>query len=112
MKSPPQDERRRYWILSALRDNGAAMSTDQTYDAVRELRRKANEPLTPRELKYTRKAGTEPVWKNEIRHATRLMVEDGRMTRPRHGWWGITDRGRQWLDAFLIIDDDPIENDI
>jgi hypothetical protein len=45
MKPVPQDERGRYWILSALRDNGGLMLTNQVYLKVRDLRERMNNPL-------------------------------------------------------------------
>jgi hypothetical protein len=118
MKSPRQDERRRYLILLALRDNGGPMLLSQVYLKVRDLREKMNDPLSARELKPVGRTRKEPTYINEIRHASRLMVDDGRMTRRRHGWWEITENGREWLEtstwlvSSIVEDDGPISHDI
>lgn len=117
MKTPPQDEVRRYLILSALRDNRGPMLVSQVYLRVRALREKMGEPLTTRELKPTRKTKRELTWINETRQASRLMVDDGRMRRSGHGLWEITGKGIKWLEASTwlvskIVAADSVDEDI
>jgi hypothetical protein len=93
------------------------MLLSQIYLKVSALREKMNDPLTARERKPIGRTKKEPTWINEIRHASRLMVDDGRITRPSHGLWEITEKGLEWHKASTwlvssIVDDDPIDNDI
>jgi hypothetical protein len=101
--------RREYWILCALRDNGGLMLTSQVYLKVREMREKTNDPLSPEELKLTRKPPKEEKWKNRIRHASRALVDDKRMRRASQGVWEITEKGIKWLEAhkWLVVPGDP-----
>jgi hypothetical protein len=99
MEAPPQDEFRRYLILSVLRANRGPMLMSQICAEVHLLRERMNNPLSDRELKLMGHAKKLPKWTIEIRQACRRMVVDKRVRRTRSPFgWEITWRGLEWLD--------------
>jgi hypothetical protein len=116
LQKTPRGEARRceYWILWALRDNGGSKLTSQVYLKVREMREKMNDPLTPEEVKPVGKSQKEPKWMNDIRQASRALVDDKRMRRASHGVWEITEKGLKWLEASigLVVDEILSDDDL
>jgi hypothetical protein len=104
MKAPPQDEVRRYLILSALRDNPGPMLMSEVYVKVRLLREKMNRPFTERELKPVGHMKKEPAWNIEIRQDMRRMITE-RLAKRMRSPFGceITRSGLEWLESQAAI---------
>ena len=85
------------------------MRTSQVYLKVRQLREKMNDPLTLAELELVGKSKKEPKWINDIRQASRPLVDDKRMQKVGHGVWKFTEKGLKWLEhsGWLV---DPIDD--